>query len=123
MTYVDGFVIAIPKKNVKVYRKMAELGKRIWMKHGALQYFECIGDDLKPDMGGMKMKSFPKLASLKKGETVIFSFIIFKSKAHRNKVNANVMKDPAMSPEAMKDMQMPFDMKRFSYGGFKTIVE
>lgn len=125
MTYVDGFLIVMQTKNLAAYKKMASLGRKIWMKHGALDYKECIGDDLTPDMGP-ELKdplTFPKLTKAKPGETVVFSFIVFKSKAHRNAVNKKVMKDPAMSPESMKDMPMPFDMKRFSYGGFKTIVE
>lgn len=123
MTYVDGFVLVVPKKNVKAYRKMAQTGGKIWKKHGALEYLECVGDDLKPNMGGMKAATFPKMAKVKKGETVWFSFIIYKSKKHRNEVNARVMKDPAMSEEAWKDKPMPFDMKRFAYGGFKALVE
>ena len=123
MTYVDGFVIAIPKKNVASYKKMAELGKKIWVKHGALDYYECIGDDLNPKMGGMKIPTFPQIAKAKPNETVIFSFIVFKNKAHRNQVNKKVMKDPSMSPDKMKDFPMPFEMNRMTYGGFKTIVQ
>ncbi|VVB56591.1 Uncharacterised protein [uncultured archaeon] len=121
--YVDGFVLVVPKKNILAYRKMAQQGGRLWKKHGALQYFECVGDDLNPDMGGMKGRPFPELTKTKKGETVVFSFIVFKSRAHRDRVNARVMKDPGMSPEVWKDKPMPFDMKRVSYGGFKAIVE
>lgn len=129
MSYVDGFVIVVPTKNIAAYKKMAQLGKKIWMKHGALDYKECVGDDLHPKMdvpdmpADMKPSSFPEMTNLKKGETVVFSYIVFKSKAHRDAVNKKVMKDPAMSPEDMKDMTMPFDMKRMAYGGFKTIVE
>jgi uncharacterized protein YbaA (DUF1428 family) len=123
MTYVDGFVLVVPKKKIAEYRKMAQLGKKIWKKHGALDYKECVGDDLKPNMGGMPMLTFPKMAKAKPSEVVIFSYIVFKSKKHRDQVNAKVMKDPAMSPEKMKEMPMPFDMKRFAYGGFQTIVE
>jgi uncharacterized protein YbaA (DUF1428 family) len=124
-SYVDGFLIVLPKKNLAAYRKMAKVGCKIWMKHGALDYKECVGEDLTPDMGP-EMKaplSFPKLTKLKPDETVVFAYIVFKSRAHRDKVNAKVMKDPDMSPESMKDMEMPFDMKRFSYGGFEVIVE
>jgi uncharacterized protein YbaA (DUF1428 family) len=120
MTYVDAFVLVVPKKNVKAYTQMAQQGRKTWMKHGALQYFECIGDDLHPKMCKLP---FSKLAKLKKNETVWYSFIIFKSKAHRNAVNKKVMADPAMSAEAWKGKKMPFDMNRISYGGFKTVVQ
>lgn len=117
-TYVDGFVIPVPKKNLAAYKRMATWGRKTWMKHGALQYFECVGDDLKaqPNCG----IGFPKGVRLKPGDTVMFSFIIYKSKAHRDAVNAKVMKDPSMKTMPKK---MPFDMKRFMYGGFKAIVE
>lgn len=125
MTYVDGFVIVLPKKNLAAYKKMAELGRKIWLKHGALDYKECIGDDLKPK--GMDGKAAPmnflKMAKTKPTETVAFSFIVFKSRKHRDQVNAKVMKDPAMSMDEWKDQPMPFDMKKFAYGGFETIVE
>ena len=117
MSYVDGFVIPIPRKNVTAYKKMANGGRKIWMKHGALQYFECVGDDLKVPMGGL---AFPKGIRLKAGETIVFAFIVYKSKAHRNAVNKKVMSDPAMATMPKK---MPFDPKRMMYGGFKTIVE
>ncbi len=123
MTYVDGFVIVLPKKNLKAYKKMATMGKKIWMKHGALQYLECIGDDLNPNMGGAESLTFPKLTKLKSTETVVFSFILFKSKAHRNKVNAKVMKDPVMNDPTNGGNPMPFEMNKMSYGGFKVIVE
>lgn len=113
--YVDGFVIPIKKKNVKAYKKMATMGYKMWMKYGALSYYECIGDDLKVKWG----LTFPRMCKLKSDETAIFAFIVFKSKAHRNKVNSQVMKDPRMN---MGDMKMPFDMKRFAMGGFKTLV-
>ena len=123
MKYVDGFVIAIPKRNTKTYAKMAKWGRKIWMKHGALEYFECVGDDLDPDMQGMAYTSFPKLTRMKKNETVWFSFIVFRSKAHRDRVNAKVMKEMNAFMEKHKDMKMPFEMKKFSYGGFKAVVE
>lgn len=116
--YVDGFVIAVPKKNLKAYQKMATDGGKIWKKYGALQYFECVGDDLDSDWTTLK---FPKMAKCKPGETVIFSFIVYKSKKHRDMVNAKVMKDPYMNNPDLKNM--PFDMKRMAYGGFETIVE
>lgn len=112
--YVDGFVIPLKKKNRSAYKKMAALGKKIWMEYGALDYYECVADDF------VKWGwSFPKMCKLKKDETVIFAFIIYKSKAHRNKVNAKVMADPRMKIEGTK---MPFDMKRFATAGFDVIV-
>ena len=123
MSYVDGFVIPIKKKDIAVYKKTAEWGATTWKKYGALGYFECIGDDLKVKKGhGI---GFGKLAKLKAGETVVFSWITFKSRAHRDAVNKKVMKEMD-SPENKKkyeNMPMPFDMKRFAYGGFKTLVE
>lgn len=123
MTYVDGYVLVVSKKNVRTYRKMASEGGKIWKKCGALQYFECIGDDLHPNMGGMKIQSFDKMTKLKRGETVWFSFVTYKSKAHRNSVNKKVMKMMETEMEKYKDQKMPWDMKRFAYGGFKAIVE
>jgi len=114
--YVDGFVIPIKKKDLKAYKKMATLGRKIWMEYGALDYCECVGDDLKNDWGF----PFNKLCKLKPSDTLIFAFIVYKSKAHRNSINKKIHKDPRMSPE--KFPKMPFDMKRFSSGGFKVIV-
>jgi uncharacterized protein YbaA (DUF1428 family) len=116
MSYVDGFVIPVPKKNLKTYARMARQGAKMWMKHGALDYRECVGDDLQPKWG----MPFPKLLKLKPGETAVFSYIVFKSRAHRDRVNAKVMKDPEMTGSPQ---EMPFDMKRMVYGGFKTLVE
>lgn len=122
--YVDGFVFVVPKKKLAEYRKMAELGKKVWKKYGALDYKECVGDDLNPKgMGGPKPLSFLKMAKAKPGETVWFSFIVYKSKQHRDAVNAKVMKDPIMTDPQWKDKPMPFDMKRFAYGGFSVIVD
>ena len=121
MTYVDGFVLPVKKNNLKAYKKMAALGGKIWKKHGALHYFECLGDDLKSAKKWGCLQ-FTKMAKAKPDETVFFSFIVFKSKAHRNKVNALVMKDPLMQNPEWKDKPMPFDMKRMAYGGFKTMV-
>ena len=115
MSYVDGFVLPVPRRNLASYKKMAAGGRRIWMKHGALQYFECVGDDL--DARGVL--PFPKGIRTKPGETVIFAFIIYR-KAHRDAVNKKVMGDPAMTRAPKR---MPFDLKRMMYGGFKTIVE
>src|SRR3989344_4416526 len=122
MTYVDGFVLAIPKKNLKLYEKMANLGSKVWKKYGALEYFECVGDDLSPNMGGMKGLTFPKMTKLKKDETVWFSFIVYKSRKHRDQVNAKVMKVFEKEHNKHKDEPMPFDMKRMAYGGFKVVV-
>ena len=118
MSYVDGFVIPIQKKNVEKYRRIARLAGKVWMDHGAVDYKECVGDDLGSAMG----IPFPKLAKAKKGETVLFSFIVYKSRAHRDRVNAKVMKDPRLNA-MMNEKAMPFDMKRMSYGGFKGIVD
>jgi uncharacterized protein YbaA (DUF1428 family) len=115
--YVDGFVIPVPTKKLDVYRRMASKACKIWREYGALDYRECVGDDLTVK----DMTSFPKCAKAKPGETVVFSWITYKSRAHRDKVNAKVMKDPRFRDMmAMKDM--PFDGKRMVYGGFKTIV-
>jgi uncharacterized protein YbaA (DUF1428 family) len=124
MRYVDAFVIAIPKKNLNAYKKMAALGGKTWMKHGALEYMESVGEDINPK-GALeaKMLTFPKLLKLKKDEVPVFSYIVFKSRKHRDAVNAKVMKDPAMSPEAFKDTPMPFAMNRMSYGGFEAMVD
>jgi len=116
MRYVDGYVMPVPKKNLKAYARMARMGAKIWMKHGALDYKECVGEDLKTKWG----MPFSRLMKLKPGETVIFSYIVFKSRAHRDRVNAKVMKEM----EKMGDMkEMPFDIKRMVYGGFKVLVE
>lgn len=117
MKYVDGFVIPMAKKNLPVYLRIAKQASKIWLEHGALDYRECVGDDLNVKMG----VPFPKLAKAKKNETVIFAYVVYKSRAHRDKVNAKVMKDPRMS--AMCDPKnMPFDCQRMTFGGFKTIV-
>lgn len=120
MRYVDGFLLVVPTKKIKEYKKIASDAGKIWKKYGALEYIEAIGDDLHPK--GMTF-TFPKAAKSKKGESVFFSFIVFKSRKHRDIVNAKVMKDPAMSADAMKDVPMPFDMKRMAYGGFEAIVD
>lgn len=118
MSYVDGFVIPIKKTKIKEYKKMAEMGRKTWMKHGALEYFECIGDDMKPPYG----LGFSKLCKLKAGETAIFAFIVFKSKAHRKQVNAKVHKEFSQMGGA-ENFAMPFDANKMAYGGFKTIVQ
>ena len=116
--YVDGYVLAVPKKNIAAYKRMAQKGGRIWMEHGALEFRECVGEDLAPKWG----VHFPKLIKAKSGDTVVFSWIVFKSRAHRDRVNAKVMKDKRLA--AMMDPKdMPFDPKRMSYGGFTTLVD
>ena len=116
--YTDGFVIPGPKKNLKAYFRMARLGGKVWRDHGALDYKECLGDDRKASFA----LAFPKGIRTKPGETVVFSFIVFKSRAHRDKVNAAVMKDPRLT--AMIDpAKMPFDCRRMLYGGFKVMVD
>ena len=117
MSYVDGFVMAIPTGNLTAYRKLARLAGKVWREHGALDYAEFVGDDLDSPMG----RSFPKLTRTKEGETVIFAFIRYKSRAHRDKVNAKVMADPRLKGPDPENM--PFDMKRMSHGGFKGLVE
>ena len=118
MPYVDGFVLPVPKKKLKAYQKMAEFAGKIWKEHGALEFRECAGDDLKNKWG----VSFTKMIKLKAGETVMFSFIVYKSRAHRDQVNAKVMKDERLKKQ-MEQADMPFDVKRMAYGGFKTIVD
>ncbi|MCC7305833.1 MAG: DUF1428 domain-containing protein [Alphaproteobacteria bacterium] len=114
--YVDGFVIPMPKKNIGAYKKMAQKACKIWMEHGALDYNECVGEDLKMPFG----LPFPKLAKTKPGETVVFAWITYKSRKHRDAVNKKVMADPRLEMDMDK---MPFDIKRMSYGGFEVIVE
>lgn len=116
MAYVDGFVIAVPKRNKRAYIKQAKSGARLWMKHGALEYRECWGDDLTTSFG----LSFKQLAKLKRGETAVFSWVVFKSKAHRDQVNKRLMADPELQAMPKK---MPFDLKRMAYGGFESVVE
>lgn len=118
MRYVDGFVIPVPKKNLDAYRRMARAAGKVWREYGAIEYLECAGDDLESKWG----IPFPRLAKVKRGETVVFSWILYKSRAHRDKVNAKVMKDPRIA-NMMKKMKMPFDGKRMTYGGFKTLVD
>lgn len=113
--YVDGYLIAMPKKNKAIYRRMAALGGRMWKQYGALDYKECIGEDL--DVKGVA--SFRKLLKLKPSETAVFSYIVYKSRAHRDAVNAKVMKDPRMKPPK----KMPFEFKRMHFGGFDVLVD
>ena len=128
--YVDGYVLPVLKDKLDEYKTMASLGGKIWMKHGALAYFECAGDDLQPhmemeghpDMAEMKPTTFPELMKTSPEETVVFAFVIFNSREHRDEVNAKVMTDPEMNPEQYKDMEMPMDPNRMAYGGFRAIV-
>lgn len=113
--YVDGYVLPLPKKNLAAYRKLAAKAGKIWREHGALDYRECIGEDLVSKWG----VSFKKLAKLKSGETVVFAWVTYKSRAHRDQVNAKVMKDPRLQCDGQP---MPFDCKRMAYGGFTTLV-
>lgn len=115
--YVDGFVIPVPRKKLAAYRKMAALGARVWRDHGALDYKECVGDDLAAPFA----LPFPKGLKLRKGETVCFSWIAFKSRAHRDRVNKKVMQDPRLAAMCQPD-NMPFDSTRMLYGGFKVMV-
>ena len=117
MAYVDGFVIPLPKKNLQAYRRMSQRAGKVWIDHGALEYRECVGDDL--DIKGIF--PFPRLLKTKPGETVVFSWIVYKSRAHRDKINAKVMKDPRLA-SMMNLNTMPFDSKRMVYGGFEIIV-
>lgn len=126
MKYIDGFLLVVPEKNLPAYRKIAQEAGKIWKKHGALEYIESAGEDLDPDVPTeMKGVTFPQIAGVKAGETVVFSYILFKSRQHRDEVNAKVMKEMEVEwqkPEN-KDNPMPFDMKRAAYGGFEVIVE
>jgi uncharacterized protein YbaA (DUF1428 family) len=116
MRYVDGFVLPVPRKNLAAYRRLARKAGRIWREHGALEFRECVGEDLSVK----KVVTFPRRIKLKPGETVVFSWIGFKSRAHRDRVNARVMKDPRL---AQMNGPMPFDVKRMVYGGFEVLVD
>jgi uncharacterized protein YbaA (DUF1428 family) len=118
MPYVDGFLLAVPKKNLQEYRRISTKAGKIWMEFGALSYVECVADDVKPG----KLTSFPQSVKLKKGEVVVFSWITYKSRAQRDSINKKVMKDKRLD-SMMGPGKMPFDMKRMIYGGFKSIVE
>ena len=118
MPYVDGFIVAVPKKNVTAYRTMSKKAGKVWREHGALDYKECIADDVK--MG--KWTSFPRSVKMKKNETVVFSYIVYKSRADRDRCLKKVMADPRLA-KMMNPKKMPFDAKRMIYGGFKVIVE
>jgi len=115
--YVDGFVLPVPKKNLQAYRRLAQKAAKIWKHYGALDYRECAGDDLDVKFG----VPFSRLASVKAGETVVFAWIVYKSRSHRNRVNAQVMKDPRIAK--MNPKSMPFDARRMAWGGFNVLVE
>jgi uncharacterized protein YbaA (DUF1428 family) len=117
MAYVDGYILPVPKKNIAAYRRMAQAAGKVWREHGALEYVECVADDVKPG----KHTSFPQSVKLKAGETVIFAYIVYKSRAQRDRVNAKVMKDPRLA-KSMDPKAMPFDGKRMFWGGFKVML-
>ena len=117
MLYVDGFVLTVPKRKLAAYRRLSHSAGKVWRQHGALEYRECVGDDLKVKMG----VPFPRLAKVKHGETVVFSWIVFKSRTARDRVNAKVMKDPRITRTMSRPM--PFDVKRMAYGGFRVLVD
>ena len=116
--YVDGFVLPVPKRNLDAYRRQARKAGKIWREHGALEFRESVADDVNPG----EVTSFPQSVKLKRGETVVFSWIVFKSRAHRDRVNAKAMKDPRLA-EMMDPKAMPFDGKRMIYGGFNVVVD
>jgi uncharacterized protein YbaA (DUF1428 family) len=118
MRYVDGYVLPVPKKNLAAYRKISQKAGKVWRDHGALEYVECVADDVKPG----KHTSFPQSVRLKPGEMVIFAYIVYKSRAHRDRVNAKVMKDPRLA-NMMDPKALPFDGKRMFWGGFKLLVQ
>ena len=114
--YVDGFLLPIPKKHVPAYKKIAAAAGRVWREHGALEYRECVGEDLGTTFG----TGFTKYLRVKPGETVVFAWIVYKSKAHRDRVNAKVMNDPRIN---MQGQKMPFDVRKMAYGGFDVLVD
>ncbi|MCC6659894.1 MAG: DUF1428 domain-containing protein [Phycisphaerales bacterium] len=117
MSYVDGFVLPVPKKNLAAYRRMARAAGRIWKEHGALEFRECAGDDFATTVG----IPFPKIVKMRTGETIMFSWIVYRSRAHRDRVNKKVMADPRLGA-MMQGQKMPFDPTRMCYGGFKVLV-
>ena len=118
MPYADGFLLPVPKKNVQAYRRIARQAGKVWREHGALEYRECVGEDLRAGMAA----PFARAVRLKRGETVFFSWIVYRSRAHRDRVNARVMQDPRLL-KLMQHSPMPFDVKRMYYGGFKVLVD
>ncbi len=118
MGYADGFVLPVPKKNLRAYFRLAKKAGKIWREHGALEYRECVGDDLRVKVG----TPFLRTAKVRTGETVVFSWILYKSRRHRDRVNAKVMQDPRIK-DMCNGKAMPFDVKRMAYGGFKVMVD
>ena len=118
MRYVDGFLLPVPEENLRAYRQISQKAGKIWKEHGAIQYVEAVGDDLDPQFG----VSFKRTIKVKPGETVVFSFIVYKSRAHRDQVNEKVMADPRLK-KIMEKSSMPFDLKRMAYGGFNFLVD
>jgi uncharacterized protein YbaA (DUF1428 family) len=118
MPYVDGFIVPVPKKNLAAYKKMAQLAGKVWLEHGALEFKEYVADDVKVG----KLTSFPQAVKLKPGEVVMFSYIVYKNRATRDKVNKKVMSDPRLN-DMMQGKDMPFDGKRMIYGGFETLID
>jgi uncharacterized protein YbaA (DUF1428 family) len=118
MSYVDGFVVPVPTRNLAAYRRMARTAGKVWREHGALEYIECVADDVKPG----KQTSFPQSVKLKRGETVVFAWIRYKSRKDRDRVNSKVMKDPRLAG-MMNPRALPFDGKRMFWGGFKSMVD
>ena len=118
MHYFDGFVVPVPKKKLDAYRRMAKTASKVWREHGALEYVECIADDVKPG----KVTSFPQAVKLEADETVVFGWVVFESRAERDRINALVMKDPRLA-NMMDPKKMPFDAKRMFWGGFKGLIE
>jgi uncharacterized protein YbaA (DUF1428 family) len=116
--YVDGFVVPVPRNSVDAYRRMAEQAGKVWIEHGALQFWECLGDDVKPG----KVTSFPQSVQLKDDEVVVFSWIVYRSREERDAINKKVMEDPRLK-DMMDPKNMPFDGMRMFFGGFKSIVE
>jgi uncharacterized protein YbaA (DUF1428 family) len=124
MPYVDGFLVPVPKKNVQAYKRLSTKAGKIWKELGALEYRECVADDLSVfDGQGDKVSPFPKLTKLKPSETLFFSYIVYKSRAHRDQVNKKVMSDPRLAKMMDPKKKQPFDVKRMAYGGFKTLVD
>jgi len=115
--YVDGYVIPIPRRKVAAYRRIAQRAGKVWRDHGALEFRECVGDDL----AVKGLVPFPRLARARRGETVLFSWVVYRSRAHRDRVNKKVQKDPRIA--AMSNEEMPVDMRRMAYGGFKVLVD
>ncbi|MFP4591371.1 MAG: DUF1428 domain-containing protein [Halobacteriales archaeon] len=120
--YIDGYVLPVPSDKIDEYREMAAEAGKSWIEHGALQYVECVGDDLHPDMGDVDIASFPDLVAAREGETVIFAFVVYESREHRDEVNAAVHEEMA-AMEGGDELEMPFDVARMAYGGFETLVE